>query len=201
MFADGKEIAAAETLTRVTGTASGNRQPAVPETIRRLEEVRRQSGDGRQVRHVLRHLVLREGDKYRMWLSWRPKKSVALVESTDGIHWSEPPQIVLGPRPETGWEDDINRPVVVKRADGYHLWYTGQAKGHSSIGYATSPDGITWKRMSDKPVLAATSRGRRSPSCARTCSGTSRRGSSACGIPAASRTSRTPSATPPAPTG
>jgi predicted GH43/DUF377 family glycosyl hydrolase len=63
-------------------------------------------------------------------------------------------KIVLGPRPETGWEDDINRPVVLKRADGYHLWYTGQAKGHSWIGYATSVDGIVWKHMSDKPVLS-----------------------------------------------
>jgi predicted GH43/DUF377 family glycosyl hydrolase len=80
---------------------------------------------------------------------------VALVESQDGIHWSEPPQIVLGPRKETGWEDDINRPFVLKRADGYHLWYTGQAKGHSWIGYATSPDGVTWQRLSDRPVLTA----------------------------------------------
>lgn len=99
--------------------------------------------------------VLREGGGYRMWLSWRPKQSVALVESKDGIHWSEPPQIVLGPRKETGWEDDINRPVVLRREDGYHLWYTGQAKGHSSIGYATSSDGISWKRMSDRPVLTS----------------------------------------------
>ena len=30
--------------------------------------------------------VLKEGDKYRMWFSWRPKKSIALVESRDGIH-------------------------------------------------------------------------------------------------------------------
>ena len=65
--------------------------------------------------------VLKEGGTYRMWLSWRPKQSLALVESKDGIHWSEPPQIVLGPRKETGWEDDINRPVVLKREDGYHL--------------------------------------------------------------------------------
>jgi predicted GH43/DUF377 family glycosyl hydrolase len=97
--------------------------------------------------------VLREGGTYRMWLSWRPKQSIALVESRDGIHWSHPPRIVLGPRQETGWEDDINRPAVVRRPDGYHLWYTGQAGGHSRIGYATSPDGIQWKRMSGRPVL------------------------------------------------
>lgn len=97
--------------------------------------------------------VLREGGKYRMWFSWRPRQSIALTESHDGIHWSEP-QIVLGPNPASGWEDDINRPVVVKRPNGYHLWYTGQAKGHSWLGYATSRDGKTWTRRSDKPVLS-----------------------------------------------
>src|SRR5579875_1521565 len=45
--------------------------------------------------------VLHEGETFRMWLSWRPKKSVALSESTDGIHWS-PPEIALGPLSETG---------------------------------------------------------------------------------------------------
>ena len=99
--------------------------------------------------------VLHEHGVYRMWVSWRPKHSIALVESKDGTHWSEPPQVVLGPRLDTGWEDDINRPVVVKRRDGYHMWYTGQAQGHSSIGYAVSRDGITWKRMSKRPVLIA----------------------------------------------
>jgi len=79
---------------------------------------------------------------------------VALTESTDGIRWSEP-EIVLGPNKTTDWEADINRPAVLKRDDGYHLWYTGQARGHSWIGYATSPDGKTWKRMSAKPVLSS----------------------------------------------
>ena len=98
--------------------------------------------------------VLREADKYRMWVSWRPKQSIAITESKDGLHWC-PPEIVLGPRPESGWENDMNRPVVVRREDGYHMWYTGQAKGQSRIGYATSPDGRAWARQSLKPVLEA----------------------------------------------
>jgi predicted GH43/DUF377 family glycosyl hydrolase len=85
--------------------------------------------------------VLKEDDGYRMWLSWRPKKSVALVESKDGIHWSEPPQIVLGPRKENGWEDVINRPVVVKRGDGYQMWFT-------------SPDGLAWTKHAANPIFA-----------------------------------------------
>lgn len=97
--------------------------------------------------------VLKDGERYRMWLSWRPKKSVALVESTDGLHWSEPPRTVLPPREQSGWEADINRPIVLKRDSTYHMWYTAQARGHSFIGYATSPDGVTWNRKSDHPVL------------------------------------------------
>jgi predicted GH43/DUF377 family glycosyl hydrolase len=97
--------------------------------------------------------VLRDAGKYRMWFSWRPKKSVALTESDDGWTWSEP-VIALGPDAKSGWEADINRPVVLKQSDVYHMWYTGQAKGKSWIGYATSADGKTWKRQSDKPVLS-----------------------------------------------
>ncbi len=96
--------------------------------------------------------VLKEGDGYRMWFSWRPKASIGLVESKDGFHWSEP-VIVLGPNRASGWEDDVNRPVVIRQGNVYRMWYTGQAKGHSAIGYATSADGVVWKRVSRKPAL------------------------------------------------
>lgn len=99
--------------------------------------------------------VLHEADSYRMYFSWRPKKSIAVVEGPDGIHWSAP-TIVLSPSDKTDWEQDINRPVVVKRSDGYHMWYTGQARGRSMIGYATSRDGKAWTRRSSAPVLAPT---------------------------------------------
>lgn len=107
--------------------------------------------------------IVQDIGRFRMWLSWRPKKSVALSESSDGIHWSAP-QIVLPPNPATGWEDEINRPAVARRADGYHMRYTGQnwnptssregrQDGHSSIGYSTSSDGLNWTRRSSRPVL------------------------------------------------
>ena len=96
--------------------------------------------------------VLRNDGHYRMWASWRPKKSLALFESPDGINWGEP-VIVLGPN-STYWEEDINRPVVLRRGQMYHMWYTGQAKGQSWIGYATSDDGVSWERQSPEPVIS-----------------------------------------------
>jgi predicted GH43/DUF377 family glycosyl hydrolase len=97
--------------------------------------------------------VLKEDDGYRMWFSWRPKHCIALVESKDGKEWSKP-LVVLGPNTRSDWENDINRPVVIKNGDYYQMWYTGQAKGKSRIGYATSRDGKSWKRTSDQPVLS-----------------------------------------------
>jgi predicted GH43/DUF377 family glycosyl hydrolase len=97
--------------------------------------------------------VLREGDTYRMWFSWRPRKSIALVESKDGLTWGEP-AIVLGPNRATGWEEDVNRPVVLKAGGGYRMWYTGQGRGRSWIGHAASDDGKTWKRTGTRPVLS-----------------------------------------------
>jgi len=154
LFADGVEIAQNLTLTRITGQLPLSRTDgAEAETAGGWRKYEKNPVMGGQYGTCFDISVLKEGDIYRMWLSWRPKASVALVESKDGVRWSEPPRIVLGPRKESGWEDDINRPVVLKHEDIYHMWYTGQAKNHSWIGYATSSDGIAWKRMSQKPVI------------------------------------------------
>ncbi len=169
IFADGRVIATADKLQRVAGklpvAVAQNPTAAATESAPAVAADRGAAGGWVKYEHnpvmggkygtCFDISVLKENDTYRMWLSWRPKQSIALVESKDGFQWSEPPRVVLGPRKESGWEDEVNRPVVLKKKDGYHLWYTGQAAGHSWIGYATSTDGIAWKRMSDKPVLSA----------------------------------------------
>jgi len=154
VFAGGKEIAAGEKIARITGKLPAATEAAAPATFAGWKKYAGNPVMGGKYGTCFDISVMKEGESYRMWLSWRPKQSVALVESKDGFHWSKPPHIVLGPKRETGWEDDINRPVVIKRDNTYHMWYTGQAKDHSRIGYATSSDGITWKRMSDQPVMA-----------------------------------------------
>jgi predicted GH43/DUF377 family glycosyl hydrolase len=98
--------------------------------------------------------VLKEQGIFRMWFSWRPRKSIALVQSNDGVRWSKP-QVVLGPDAGSDWEQDLNRPVVIKVGDGYRMWYTAQARGRSWIGCASSVDGKAWRRVSNRSVLAA----------------------------------------------
>lgn len=97
-------------------------------------------------------LVQKIGGRYRMDFSWRPHASLAVTFSDDGIHW-EAPQITLGPDPTTGWEDRLNRNCVVFHDGIYKMWYTGQAREHSYIGYAESADGIHFERKSAEPVL------------------------------------------------
>ena len=46
--------------------------------------------------------LLRQGKTLKMWFSWRPKKSIALTESLDGITWSAP-TIVLSGVDESDW--------------------------------------------------------------------------------------------------
>ena len=199
VFADGREIAASEKLARVTGSLPA---PAATETSGGWRKFAGNPVLGGKYGTCFDISVLHEGDTYRMYLSWRPKKSLAIVESKDGMHWSEPPQIVFGPRPETGWEDDINRPYVLKKGDTYHLWYTGQTGTRSWIGYATSHDGVTWERRSDKPVLTADQPWELN--IAVMCPSVlwdEKTGLFRMCIPVASRMNRMPSATPPAPTG
>jgi predicted GH43/DUF377 family glycosyl hydrolase len=93
---------------------------------------------------------------FQMYCSWRDKRSIALSESKDGLAWSEP-VICLPYNEGSGWETDVNRPVVIQKDGLYHLWYSGYAVvdgvGKSWIGYATSKDGKTFTRKGDKPVL------------------------------------------------
>ncbi len=100
--------------------------------------------------------VLLEDHTYKMWFSWRPKDSIALVESNDGQQWSSP-RIVLSPNPSTRWEQRLNRPVVIKHGGRYEMWYTGQSSKRSWIGFATSQDGLIWARASADPVLSSRS--------------------------------------------
>jgi predicted GH43/DUF377 family glycosyl hydrolase len=97
-------------------------------------------------------LVQKEDGKFRMDFSWRPQKSLAVAFSDDGTHWGEP---IITKKFDltTGWEDNLNRNGVIHVGDTWHMWYTGQARGYSFIGYATSKDGINFERASDEPVL------------------------------------------------
>ena len=101
--------------------------------------------------------LLKEEGIYKMWFSWRPKRSIAYTESEDGMHWSDPVS-VLDPVPGSSFEaDEVNRPIVIRRNGMYQMWYSGQMRpymedGVSVLVYAESKDGMHWEKRI--PVLA-----------------------------------------------
>jgi hypothetical protein len=77
--------------------------------------------------------------------------------STDGISWSTEARVALAVADEA--EAGVARPWVVRRDDGYHMWFCCRgcrdADGAPSppyrLGYAHSSDGFVWRR---RPELA-----------------------------------------------
>ena len=98
------------------------------------------------------NVIAKGSAKYNMYFSWRPMKAIALVRSNDGVSWSEP-EICLRHDETSGWEDNLNRSCTLWWNGEYHMWYTGQARGYSKIGYAKSKDGIHFTRVRRDPVL------------------------------------------------
>ena len=96
--------------------------------------------------------VLRHQGIYKMYVSWRSKGSIALSISKDGIKWSEP-KTVLEKGNSKSWESNINRASVVLLNEKMYLWYTGQYKGKSEIGFAISDDGNTFIKYKYNPVM------------------------------------------------
>ncbi|MBW4060975.1 glycosidase [Candidatus Saccharibacteria bacterium] len=62
---------------------------------------------------------------------------------------------MLVPRPDLVWEaGGVFAPAVVKRHDGYHMLYRAFGRDRiSRLGYATSPDGLEWRRHTKPRVI------------------------------------------------
>ncbi|MFA5795456.1 MAG: DUF2341 domain-containing protein, partial [Candidatus Brocadiia bacterium] len=101
--------------------------------------------------------VLKDIDgTYKMWYqgsdgtNWR----IGYVTSTDGTTWnkySNNPVLTIG----SGWESNhVGQPMVIRESDGtYRMWYYVNNAVNNRIGYATSPDGITWTKSTSNPVV------------------------------------------------
>jgi hypothetical protein len=99
--------------------------------------------------------VLREDDRWRMWyvsnLGWRPRREgsptyvvhIKYAESADGIEWYRDGHVCIDfASPD---EYAISRPCVLRDGDLYRMWYSHRGSAYR-IGYAESPDGLSWMR-------------------------------------------------------
>jgi len=77
--------------------------------------------------------------------------------SSDGIDWEmDPANPVLTRGAEGEWDDDsLWGAGVIHDASGFRLWYQGGDGAVYAAGYASSPDGSTWTKYVDNPVIEA----------------------------------------------
>jgi hypothetical protein len=102
--------------------------------------------------------VLRDEGRWRMWyvsgLGWEFEDGkashyivhVRYAESEDGLSWIRDGHVCIDfASPE---EYVIARPVVIRDADRYRMWYSYRGSAYR-IGYAESADGLEWTRRDD----------------------------------------------------
>jgi len=98
------------------------------------------------------------GDTMKMWYTGASSGSFPFyigygTSVNGGITWTKYPNPVVSPTPGT-WDASASlKPSVILIQSEYKMWYTGN-NGSYRIGYATSPDGITWVKRTDA-VLGA----------------------------------------------
>ncbi len=119
------------------------------------------SNDSTEQLEVTRPFVLVDEDKLTMWYAAHGEHRVVISRATslDGMSWRRH-GVVLSPGPS--WEKAaVMCPSVLRDASGrYHMWYSGGERYEpDAIGYATSPDGISWERVGVGPVLGPGTRG------------------------------------------
>ena len=101
-----------------------------------------------------------ESDPNKRWRMWYVGRNslflfgIGYAYSSNGVNWTK-----YGNRPVLeasggSWDDEaVLAPTVIFRNGLYHMWYS--AKGEQlKIGYATSPDGVTWTQHASNPVLS-----------------------------------------------
>ena len=85
-----------------------------------------------------RPCVLRDGNLYRMWYSYRgPYYRIGYAESADGIVWTRLDSTSVVPPSSSGWDSEMTTyPVVVRRGDRLYMLYNGNGYGRTGIGLA-----------------------------------------------------------------
>ncbi|NQV15682.1 hypothetical protein HQ531_09515 [bacterium] len=103
--------------------------------------------------------VLYEDSIYKMWFAGRnvglPIR-IGYAVSNDGVSWTETGSPILEVGPAGSFDSaGLKRMSVVHDPSGYKMWYTGvNGAGIHQIGLATSPDGVSWTKYNQNPVVA-----------------------------------------------
>lgn len=96
--------------------------------------------------------VFREGAIWRMWYlsgwGWDVEAGnsfyhIKYAESVDGVTWRRDGLVVVDL--ESG-ETNVAAPTVLKDNEGYRMWFCTYREGTYRLGFASSTDGVNWRR-------------------------------------------------------
>jgi sucrose-6-phosphate hydrolase SacC (GH32 family) len=104
--------------------------------------------------------VILDGSTYKMWYTGTDTtgtgfSQIGYATSLDGITWTKYNGNPVLDVTASDWDSNrVGGEEVIKDGATYKMWYTGSnASNIGRIGYATSPDGITWTKYVSNPVL------------------------------------------------
>lgn len=101
--------------------------------------------------------VLFDEGVYKMWygssLFWGPTAEDTLhvikyATSINGIDWQRTGTVCVNPKDKG--EYAIVKPFVMKENGAYKMWYSYRGVNSYKVGFAESPDGITWTRRDER---------------------------------------------------
>jgi hypothetical protein len=87
-----------------------------------------------------RPCVLRDGERYRMWYSFRGDRyRIGYAESDDGLNWVRQDSASGIEPSDAGWDAEmVTYPIVVRRSGRWQMLYNGNDYGRTGIGLARS---------------------------------------------------------------
>lgn len=103
--------------------------------------------------------IIKDGSTYRTWYSGGNEidgESIGYSDSPDGVNWFNPLNTpLLEPGSAGAWDEaEVANPFVLATDSGFQMWYVGRnAVGERAIGYAASPDALTWHKHDGNPIL------------------------------------------------
>ncbi|MCK4577558.1 MAG: hypothetical protein KAU50_02130, partial [Candidatus Marinimicrobia bacterium] len=105
--------------------------------------------------------VIKVGNQYWMYYTACDTLGIFqlyLATSDDGISWARySPETILGIGPSGSFDAEyVGYARIIQWNGQYAMWYSGAesiAEARFQVGFATSPDGLTWTKYSSNPVM------------------------------------------------
>lgn len=112
--------------------------------------------------HVFHPSILFNGTIFQMWYEGYGLSGggIGYATSPDGINWTKyGTSAVMSPGPDSWDRNRLTTPHVIFDGSEYQMWYAGGDGTRFAMGYATSPDGITWTKHGTSLVFNPDSTG------------------------------------------